>query len=323
MKLLRKASHAIVLITLMFLTFQCASLKTNSVLKTTKSFEVKTVAFQEWYTGVNGEGTGINVFVPIVNKLEDVLIDSIYFRKRKGQLVRNYGRYTAVLKNNSPNYTFEESEKRDDYPFTLSNNECAIRYVENGEIKYLKVTDVIKKEGIFYEVGPPLTYQRRREAMIISEEGLRLKPVPALEESSSFKVKTIAFQEWYAGIKVGGTGINVFVPVVNKADHIKIDSVYFRNLKGKLVSNHGRYTAVLKNKSPYYTFKIAEKDADFPFTLANNECAISYIEDGEVKYLKVTDLSEKRGTYYENGPPLIYERKRKVMIASNDEYDTL
>jgi len=318
MKRLGKAVYAIVLIILISLNFQCASSKTNLALTTTKSFEVKTISFQEWYTGVNGEGTGTNVFVPIVNKADNVTIDSIYFRNRKGQLVRNYGRYTAVLKNNSPNYTFEKSDKRDDYPFTLTNNECAIRYVKNGETKYLKITDVIKKEGVFYEIGPPLTYQRRREAMIISGEGPDLKSIPTLQQSTSFKVKTIAFQEWYAGIKVGGTGINVFVPVVNKEDHIKIDSVYFRNLKGKLVSNHGRYTATLKNKSPYYTFKIAEKDDDFPFTLSNNECAISFIENGKVKYLKVTDLSEKQGTYYENGPPSIYENTLSTAVASND-----
>ncbi|MFK7834374.1 MAG: hypothetical protein AB8B52_13955 [Winogradskyella sp.] len=319
MKRLKRACHAIVLIVLFSLTFQCASFKRNHIPTVTESFEVKTVAFQEWHTGVNGEGTGLNVFVPIINKSNHVTIDSIYFRNRKGQLVRNYSRYTAVLKNDSPKHTFDNSGKDDAYPFALTDNECAIRYLENGEVKYLKVTDVIKKDRIFYETGPPLTYQRRREAMIISEEPSKLKTIPIFQESTSFKVKTIAFQDWYAGIKVGGTGINVFVPVVNKGEHIKIDSVYFRNLKGKLVSSHGRYTAVLKNKSPNYTFTIAKKDDDFPFTLGINECAISYIENGEVKYLKVSDLTEKRGVYYENGPPPIYKRvAREVMIASNE-----
>lgn len=318
MELLRKATYVIVLVILTSLTFQCAGLKTNSVIQTKASFKVKTVSYQEWYAGNDEEITGINVYVPIVNKGDDILIDSVYFRNFKGQLVRNYSRYTSVLKINSPEHTFKNSDKKDDYPFTLKDNECVIRYVEKGKTKYLKVAGVVKKKGIHYEDGPPLTYQRRREAMIISEEGPSLKPKPIFEPSTTFKVKTIAFQEWYAGIKVGGTGMNVFVPIVNKEDHIKIDSVYFRNLKGQLVENYGRYKAILKNKSPYYTFKKAEKDKDFPFDLADNECAISYIENGEIKYLKVTDINEKAGTYYENGPPSIYENKASTILATTD-----
>lgn len=319
MKLLKKVTYTIVLAVLFSLTFQCAGSKVNTALEATTSFKVKTISYQEWHAGGDEGGTGINLYVPIVNKDDNILIDSIYFRSSKGQLVRNYSRYTSVIKNNSPEYTFENSDKSNDYPFSLANNECAIRYVEKGEVKYLKVTDVVKREKIYYEEGPPLTYQRRREAMIISEESPSIKPIPTFQIPSTFKVKTIAFQEWYAGIKVGGTGMNVFVPIVNKEDHIKIDSVYFRNLKAKLVENYGRYEAVLKNKSPYYTFKKAEKDDDFPFTLADNECAISYVENGEIKYLKVTDISEKAGVYYENGPPSIYENSSTTLVASNDE----
>lgn len=321
MKLLTKATYAIGLVLLFSLNFQCASLKRNTP-QTTTSFKVKTVSFQEWYSGGEDKGTGTNIYVPIVEKDDDVIIDSIYFKNYKGQLVRNYSRYTSVLKNDSPNYNFKNSKKSKNYPFTIAKDECVIRYVQNGNVKYLKVTDVVEKEEIYYADGPPLAYQRRREAMIISEENSVIKPIPTFQLITSFKVKTISFQEWYAGIKIGGTGMNVIVPIVNKQENIKIDSVYFRNLKGPLVENYGRYTAVLKNKSPYYTFKKAEKDKDFPFDLGDNECAISFIENGETKYIKVTDLSEKAGTYYENGPPLIYEKRSSIVVASNDlEHD--
>lgn len=317
MKYLRKALFAIIVCVFSSLTFQCSSSRVINKSTEPAPFNVKTISFQEWNAGVKEENTGINVYVPITNKADNILIDSVYFRNFKGQLVRNYSRYTSVLKNNSPNHINEKSGEENDYPFTLDDNECAIRYVENGKVKYHKVTDVIEKEFIYYKDGPPLAYQTRREAMIVSGEESSLKSIPTFQPSTTFKVKTISFQEWYAGIKIGGTGMNVFVPIVNKGDNIKIDSVYFRNLKAKLVEDSGRYTAVLKNKSPYYTFKKAEKDPDFPFTLEDNECAISFIENGEVKYLKVSDLSEKRGVYYENGPPKIYERKLKNnMITS-------
>ncbi|WP_299098105.1 hypothetical protein [uncultured Winogradskyella sp.] len=317
MKQLKKVLFTILVFSVLSTTFQCSSsrLNTKSQQKSV-SFKVKPIFYQEWYTHIDEENTGINVFVPIENKPENVIIDSIYFNNLKGQLVRNYGRYTAVLKDNSPDHTFNNQENSNEYPFTLSENECAIRYIENDKIKYLKVANVLEKERVQYEDGPPLAYQRRREAMIVSGHDTDIKPTPSFQASTTFKVKTISFQEWYAGIKVGGTGMNVFVPIVNKQEHIKIDSVYFRNLKAKLVENYGRYTAVLKNKSPYYTFKKAEKDKDFPFTLEDNECAISYVENGIVKYVKVSDLDEKRGVYYENGPPEIY--KREARAATED-----
>ncbi|WP_299121146.1 hypothetical protein [uncultured Winogradskyella sp.] len=139
------------------------------------------------------------------------------------------------------------------------------------------------------------------------------------EKPTSFKVKSVYFQEWYAGIKVGGTGVNVFVPVVNKRSDITIDSVYFKNLKGKLVVKDDKYFAILKNDSPYYTFRGTQKSDDYPFTLNNNECAIRYIENGETKYLKVVNVREMEGTYYENGPPSIYDNKSSTIVATNDD----
>lgn len=317
MKLVKKAIFTSVLVALISLSYQCAGFKPNSTTKESVSFKVKPVSYQDWYAGGDEGGTGINLYVPIVDIQDDVIIDSIYFRSHKGQLVRNYSRYTAVLKYNSPGYSIDSSDKNKDYPYDLAEDECAIKYIDKGEIKYHKVSGLTKKDRIYYQDGPPLAYQRRREAMIVSGVD-DIKSEPIFQHPTGFKIKTIAFQEWYAGIKVGGTGLNVFIPIVNKEDHIKIDSVYFRNLKGKLVQNYGRYTAVLKNKSPYYTFKKPEKDEDFPFDLADNECAISFVENGEVKYVKVTNLSEKAGTYYENGPPSIYEKPVSTIVASTE-----
>ncbi|NRD18494.1 hypothetical protein HNV08_00425 [Winogradskyella eckloniae] len=318
MKHLKRVIFTLAVTVVLSTNFQCASSRVNSKQAAEPlSFKVKPIYYQEWNTITEEENSGINVFVPIEDKAENVVIDSIYFNNLKGQLVRNYGRYTAVLKNNSPNHTFENLDTSEEYPFTLQENECVIRYIENGKTKFHKVANVLEKERIQYEDGPPLAYQRRREAMIVSGEGSHLASVATFQESTAFKVKTISFQEWYAGIKIGGTGMNVFVPIVNKGDHIKIDSVYFRNLKAKLVEDSGRYTAVLKNKSPYYTFKKAEKDPDFPFTLEDNECAISFVENGEVKYVKVSDLNEKRGVYYENGPPKIYERQKRASSVTS------
>ncbi|WP_250433681.1 hypothetical protein [Hanstruepera flava] len=122
----------------------------------------------------------------------------------------------------------------------------------------------------------------------------------SLEDSVSFQFDRSYYQEWFAGIHVGGTGINLFFPNLNSANSVVIDSVYFRNLKGKLVKDRASYVASLKNKSPYDTSKTV---VDIPFKLLDNECVISYYENGIKKYFKVSNIAEKEGIYYEDGPP--------------------
>jgi len=139
------------------------------------------------------------------------------------------------------------------------------------------------------------------------------------EEQIPFNVKTVSFQEWYAGIKVATTGLNVFLPVTNVNQNVVIDSIYFRNLKGKLENKDGKYVAVLQNTSKGYTFKKSERPEDYPFTLLDYECVISYIENGITKYHKISQLNEVAGTYYENGPPSLYAKGESSGMATLDD----
>lgn len=133
-----------------------------------------------------------------------------------------------------------------------------------------------------------------------------------LEEQSQLNPKGVYFQEWYAGIKVGGTGFNIFFPNLNSEEKVVIDSVYFRRMKAKLVKGRANYSAILKRSNKYYKDvnvyyndnKKLDKKANFPFTLKENECVISYIQNGETKYLKIRNVLEREGIYYEQGPPV-------------------
>lgn len=139
------------------------------------------------------------------------------------------------------------------------------------------------------------------------------------EEQLPFKVKPVAFQEWYAGIKVGGTGINIFITITDLDDNVKIDRVYFRNLTEELIEKGGKYYATLINNTKRYTFKKSEAPADYPFKLKDDECVISYIIDGTTKYLKIASVNEFAGVYYENGPPINLENKPlTASIATED-----
>lgn len=143
--------------------------------------------------------------------------------------------------------------------------------------------------------------------------------VAILEKTPVLQLEQVQFQEWYAGIKVGGTGINMFFPNIKTDENIRLDAVYFRNMKGKLQKEKAMYTAVLKNDSPYYTWQPVKKPSDYPFDLKDNECVISYIENGTTKYIKIDNLNEKAGTYYENGHPSIYDNRPTTRMATVDE----
>lgn len=145
------------------------------------------------------------------------------------------------------------------------------------------------------------------------------EPKIVLQEKSVFNLDQVQFQEWYAGIKVGGTGMNVFLPNVTNDDNVVFETIYFRNLSGKITKGKGQYSAILKNSSPFYTWEYPVKPADYPFDLGPNECVISYKEKGQLKYLKIASLEEKAGTYYENGPPSIYQSEPSSDMATVED----
>lgn len=128
----------------------------------------------------------------------------------------------------------------------------------------------------------------------------------------------VVFQEWYAGINVGGTGVNLFIPKFESDKNIQVDSVYFRNMKGKLVMSETKYSVILKNDSPHYIPNPSNSKTN-PFNLTPDECVISYTENGQTKYLKVANIIEKAGTYYENGPPSIYKASTTTKMATVEE----
>lgn len=180
-------------------------------------------------------------------------------------------------------------------------------------MKTIKATLAIKKtyRAIAFVSVIALAYQFTNAQSAIPSNEI------TTELPSGVHTEIIHFQEWYAGIEVGGTGINVFIPMVNQNSDIVIDSVYFRNLKGKLNKMNGKYVATLQNTSKLYTFKKSKKPDDYPFNLKDDECVITYTENGETKYFKLTQLNEVAGTYYENGPKSIDTDVSDSRIAAN------
>ncbi|MBC8755295.1 hypothetical protein H2O64_11460 [Kordia sp. YSTF-M3] len=140
----------------------------------------------------------------------------------------------------------------------------------------------------------------------------------ALQEKIPFKIVSAFAQEWTAGQKEGGSGLNVHITIQNlNKDSITLNDFYFRGRKTTLedasTNNNGLYVAHFIN-SPEKDI-ILHKDhkheagnepphlkGKFPFTLENDEGVISYTENGTLKYYKVKNIVDKFPVYYPSAP---------------------
>lgn len=123
-----------------------------------------------------------------------------------------------------------------------------------------------------------------------------------LQKDASFVMTKAYFQEWTSAINIGSSGINFYIANLTPNRNVVIDSVYFRKMKGRLVPSKGKYVSRLVKRKPISEGHELTTNGDFPFKISNRECIVSYREDGETKYFKITNLIENEGVYYENGP---------------------
>jgi uncharacterized protein YozE (UPF0346 family) len=135
------------------------------------------------------------------------------------------------------------------------------------------------------------------------------------QETPSFTLGETSYKYWTAGVKGGGSGINVLILVEENKDNVVFDVIYFRGMQSKFEAIKTGYVANFRtkanqrediimstNKNAEYGNEIADK-ATFPFQLKDNECVISYIEDNTTKYFKIENLVEKPRDEYPSAPP--------------------
>ena len=127
----------------------------------------------------------------------------------------------------------------------------------------------------------------------------------------------VYFENWIAGIQGGGSGTNLFVSksVLNNK---KLISAYFR---GKVTDfevlkpSSNFYIARFKGEANLkrdlnmdndvikeYGNKTPLASLHFPFELLNDEAVISYLENDIMKYLKLTNISQKESIPYPSAP---------------------
>lgn len=112
------------------------------------------VYFQEWVAGVQGGGSGTNIFIEV--KDENIVLESVYFRGKISNFENKpsksklfIGRFKSKTNTQQSIITSSSDEKVVDldFPFKLKENECIISYKDdkNSDLKYYKITDVKEK----------------------------------------------------------------------------------------------------------------------------------------------------------------------------------
>ena len=154
---------------LVFLCMVNCKTSKESVLQFQSSAPLEIIEpyYNSWVAGIEGGGSGINVFLPL-KKNGNIVIDSLHFRGEKSavetrekliigrfRLSTNQKKDLIMSSNPQDEYNNKRVLIRDTSPFNLTPNECVISYKVNGKRLYYKISNLKKGEAIAYPSAPP------------------------------------------------------------------------------------------------------------------------------------------------------------------------
>ena len=162
-------SNAFIMIIIMTSFSQCSSAQK---LQKEAPVKIGTVYYQHWVAGIQGGGSGINLFIQTEGTLKDnIQLDSVYFRgnSAKFEVKPNnstlfIGRFSLaanqkkdLIMSNKPKaeYGNELPKLKTKIPFELKENECVVSYKDGNKTKYFKIENVVGKQLQFYPSAPP------------------------------------------------------------------------------------------------------------------------------------------------------------------------
>ena len=144
----------------------CSTVKTNTFVEAAP-FVITAPYYNSWIAGIEGGGSGINVFLP-VSDIRNIVVDSMHFRGEKSavetrdKLIIGHFRYSTnpkkdIIMSSNPQdeYNNKRVLKRDTSPFSLTQNECVISYRVKDKRLYYKLSNLKKGEAIAYPSAPP------------------------------------------------------------------------------------------------------------------------------------------------------------------------
>ena len=138
-----------------------------------------------------------------------------------------------------------------------------------------------------------------------------------LDDQAPTSFGKVYAQRWTAGVKGGGSGLSIYIPV-NDASVI-LDSVYFRGraslLETKpsspnlfigrfaLDSNPPEDLIISSDPKDEINNKLPVKAEKIPFELKDDECVVSYKKNNETHYFKIDKVETKKPLNYPTAPP--------------------
>ena len=146
----------------------CKTSKESAIqFQSTAPLEISAPYYNSWVAGVEGGGSGINVFLPLKEN-GNISIDSLHFRglktavETRDKLIiarfkqfSNHKKDLIMSSNPEDEYNNKLELKQDTSPFNLPQNACVISYQINGNRFYYKISNLKKGETIAYPSAVP------------------------------------------------------------------------------------------------------------------------------------------------------------------------
>ena len=167
MKRLKFASVAFGLFIITVLFLNCNSSKnTNSTYSFSQNppFTMVEAYSQKWMAGVQGGGSGTNIYFKMINIEPGTSINEIYFRNKTTKAnPYNESQYIGYYKNEVNDDVIMDSDPNKEakntppnpFPFVLTENEAVIGYMFKGKNYYFKVSNITEKEILAYPMSNP------------------------------------------------------------------------------------------------------------------------------------------------------------------------
>jgi len=133
------------------------------------------------------------------------------------------------------------------------------------------------------------------------------------EKATPFKIEKGFYQNWVGG-QPGVRGTKIEFSILNLEDNVTFKNVYFKNTIEKLYLRNSDKKIVIsanintankeeinmvmhKDANKEYGNKLPTVNKDFPFELKENECVISYLQNGNEKFYKLI-LTREKDVFY-------------------------
>lgn len=136
-------------------------------------------------------------------------------------------------------------------------------------------------------------------------------------EDQPVKVGKAYFQRWTSGVENGSSGIDLFIAIKQQIPHdIKLDSIYFRNMKAKLepttspelwvahfiIDKPDNDLILSSDPKDEYKNALPKNVVRMPFPVNKDGCIVVYKENNETRTFVISEIEERESQMYPSSP---------------------